>query len=428
MPSKPKLGIVSIHGTFANITSSDSHANDTRSKFFLHNSDFAQALIAELSETYEVVWEQFPWSGKNLESARYSAVKELKKFINNKTHLGKNILLIAHSHGGNIALDWIANYSSKYSSHAITFGTPFTHLEKKKIKNIPALGIAIILLASSLIIKSLENFIKHDEAISLTNLPELAIGICLLLGILGWICTPSIRQFRRNNPVNDKNKIHVICHESDEAVALLQSKTKININLRFLRTPLLFLIAIFVWVGALFSLPKKYIDPFIDTIMGIRNEDIFDRLYLMALSGLTAFLAAIFLSHIVLKFVGNFANYRASVSLNKTLWKLATGQDTKTNLKMHRIPDLNVNSYIQIKEDEELKNVFKKIQANSNKAFSQLKNQTIKGLMSTGGNLMKCLKDDPNLGKGLIHCQYFSKDMAKYLGKYVKTQFNQNQM
>ena len=123
MSNKSKLNIIAIHGTF----SGEANLKNTKKlkeAFYSKNSAFAKKLISNLCPQYYVEWDDtFQWNGENLESSRIQATKDLKIHIE-KYHTENNkLLLLAHSHGGNVAQDWITQHSKKYDANLITFGT-----------------------------------------------------------------------------------------------------------------------------------------------------------------------------------------------------------------------------------------------------------------------------------------------------------------
>lgn len=87
------ISIVAIHGTFA-----------TDAPWTKSNSTFAQMLERELP-TYKINWHFYNWSGTNTHKAREIAVSDLQRKLEELTSKGEeDIHLIAHSHGGNVAL------------------------------------------------------------------------------------------------------------------------------------------------------------------------------------------------------------------------------------------------------------------------------------------------------------------------------------
>jgi len=52
----------------------------------------------------------------------------------------------------------------------------------------------------------------------------------------------------------------------------------------------------------------------------------------------------------------------------------------------------------------------------------------VQGLMETGGNFFEFLKTNPEIAKSLVHCNYFSPEMATYLGTLIPKIFTHESM
>ncbi len=119
-----KYHIVLIHGTFApNAPWTDS------------NSDFCKRITNQLDG--DVTFQVFNWSGKNSHKSRLSAAKELKAIL--ETGCGESDckkIIIAHSHGGNIAMYALKELGEKAKDfELITMATPFLNTEKRDYKS-----------------------------------------------------------------------------------------------------------------------------------------------------------------------------------------------------------------------------------------------------------------------------------------------------
>jgi hypothetical protein len=72
-------------------------------------------------------WHRFPWSGRNSHHARAIAAGRLRACL--KARLAENPtarhLVIAHSHGGNVALDGARRRSPRAASRVACLATPF---------------------------------------------------------------------------------------------------------------------------------------------------------------------------------------------------------------------------------------------------------------------------------------------------------------
>ena len=91
------LVVTLVHGTFGRLAGRD--ASWTREGSFLR-----QRLLEELSP--DVVFLPFRWSGMNWPSARYAAARRLRDHlrVTSERYPERNHFVLAHSHGGNVAL------------------------------------------------------------------------------------------------------------------------------------------------------------------------------------------------------------------------------------------------------------------------------------------------------------------------------------
>jgi hypothetical protein len=129
-----------VHGTFGR------NAPWTRPGSFIRN---------ELTRAFgdAVDFEVFEWSGRNSHAARYAAGVELRRFLDSvATRFPRSDrIVIAHSHGGNVALHALGLYRSQRGMHGlVTVGTPFIeaverdHQARVTTLLIAALGVPIL--------------------------------------------------------------------------------------------------------------------------------------------------------------------------------------------------------------------------------------------------------------------------------------------
>jgi pimeloyl-ACP methyl ester carboxylesterase len=70
----------------------------------------------------------FNWSGDNSVFERAAAANDLQSFIDSSIPPSERLLLIAHSHGGNVALQAITKLDDSSNVHVCTLATPFFRL------------------------------------------------------------------------------------------------------------------------------------------------------------------------------------------------------------------------------------------------------------------------------------------------------------
>lgn len=109
-----------IHGTWG-----------SRSDFAFEDSLFCRALKAEVFQPLEFV--RFKWSGKNSELERVHAADDLIELIARISLRDDPIYILAHSHGGNVALEALRNTEvANRVKGIITMGTPFLRTELRQ--------------------------------------------------------------------------------------------------------------------------------------------------------------------------------------------------------------------------------------------------------------------------------------------------------
>src|SRR5262249_27753392 len=119
--------VVLVHGTFA------------RDADWTHDdSPIAIAIREQLPGTRVLA---FPWSGANSPSARIKAGAELAQFGKSLAAGGvRDLWLVAHSHGGNVALFALRDEQFRSLVAGICFfGTPFFRLNTRSVERFSAL-------------------------------------------------------------------------------------------------------------------------------------------------------------------------------------------------------------------------------------------------------------------------------------------------
>ena len=134
---KPTCIITMVHGTWGNGFFPKKHRPQHRSwvrqligrsprRWFDETSPFRKALESELEkENVSATFRPFLWSGANSVCARARAADELAKLIGSDPEQTRSVV-IAHSHGGNVAFRAISKLGTRGSKiHLITLATPF---------------------------------------------------------------------------------------------------------------------------------------------------------------------------------------------------------------------------------------------------------------------------------------------------------------
>lgn len=116
---------LTVHGT-----GDAEPATEQSQKKWWENSSPTATAIGEATAT-EYRWQNFAWSGKNCDSARMHAGKRLYALLKELGGQGHKVILIGHSHGGNVieyAFRTALTVDGDYFDHVlrwITVGTPF---------------------------------------------------------------------------------------------------------------------------------------------------------------------------------------------------------------------------------------------------------------------------------------------------------------
>ena len=150
--SSPTLVFTLVHGTFS------ADADWVKS-----DSKFCKALTGHLAK-YSVKFDPFPWGNEtwryrdNFDSVRRGATERLEVHISElrqHSRPGDRLFLVAHSHGGNIALAAMKNPSVRRSLYGVVFlATPFLFRRRRQlpaplIRGSVAFLVFVIIFASS---------------------------------------------------------------------------------------------------------------------------------------------------------------------------------------------------------------------------------------------------------------------------------------
>jgi len=94
--SKPDCICVLIHGTWA-----------IKAKWAAPDSDFAKRLATRMPASRDILFDRFRWAGGNSLVDRGLAAEQLQEHVSDlaKTYPRVPVFLVAHSHGGNVALN-----------------------------------------------------------------------------------------------------------------------------------------------------------------------------------------------------------------------------------------------------------------------------------------------------------------------------------
>lgn len=144
------LRFILVHGTFK-----------PKAAWTLENSPLASAIVTTFERS---VIERFVWDGKNSIRSRVAAVQSLSARLTElrKTEPDVRVVVIAHSHGGNIAFDAIAHSPiCENVAAVVTLGTPFFEFLPRESGNATVYAVSLALGASSALYVGVAILLNH---------------------------------------------------------------------------------------------------------------------------------------------------------------------------------------------------------------------------------------------------------------------------
>ncbi len=438
------IHIVTVHGTFAGREYFDDHRAADQ-EFYCERSSFGKTLKSSLPG---VSWHEFGWSGKNLQSDRAKAAKDLRK------HLGTlplapddKLVVIAHSHGGNVALDSLRNAPVPNDVDLYSFGTPF--IWKKRPSIFRTLGsiipnivfflavltiAAIIGLGHSLYIlygipfhdvkitPDLTQFFKTFNAYFAKPVAALLTGLAAF-GLIFWPIIKSRHRsvFNYTNP--SKFKMTKIWRQDDEAIAMLSTNTEIAFPVSIFNSLFRFISAglIIGFVGLSMQKGYRQLAHFRD----VHNpEEALSQMLPFGAEtiglGLTVVLAVMIANLIIQLGFKKPLSWLISRPINNILRKTSVGEDGYARLSVLSKPNIPESFVTELNETHiEITDILDACKQASDQSMLKHRTEIMRILATSDSSLIEILKQG-ELAKSLIHCNYFTDDMAVFLGDQIK--------
>jgi hypothetical protein len=228
----PAPVVITVHGTFA------SDASDEGSRWWQRGSEFAAALSSRLIELGlpSVSIQPFRWSGLNSDSARLLAAEGLSRTIHRHMKSGHPVAVLAHSHGGNVILEALAQRATKVPLAAVvTLGTPYF---TRRLKPVPTLIAAFKVLMGVAVMPAMLMYVAYafPAASRGTRIELLALallGVCLV----GWALVSGARTLMRQRRARIRASRSIsprdwlaVHSPRDEAIRLLTAASAIDPN------------------------------------------------------------------------------------------------------------------------------------------------------------------------------------------------------
>ncbi|NNE57459.1 MAG: hypothetical protein HKN36_05070 [Hellea sp.] len=433
-----QLHIVTVHGTFGGRAYLDNNRLANK-EFYSEHSDFSKSLREKLPNSK---WHEFIWSGKNLESARHRAARQFRKYL---TRLplgpGDRLLLLAHSHGGNVALNGLRRAPVTNPLNLFSFGAPFIQKSNPSIWGILGLLIPglIFFLAFCFIAaiiaqghiqyiaygtpffeptnKSINAFFEGFNQNGATLTAFVIVGLSFFWFMV-WPLTRLIHSTRFDYDDAAKFRLHQVWRRDDEAIVMLASEPRVSFPIRifssFFRSvsALVFLIFVALTLHGSYLSLQKYREE-VDASAGLE--------YILLLEaevigvGLTV-VAVILLLNLFIQLVFRVPlTWILSQPINSVLRKSAIGEDGYQRLRASHTPNI----------PEKFVTAYNESSPTAKKALEDVKKQSDKHLldhraeimqaMTTGDGYLEDVLGQSDLSLSLIHCNYFTDLMAKFI-------------
>ncbi len=141
--ASPTTIVFLIHGTFA-----------PDATWTNEDSALCEAIRKQLSHSGQpVIFQRLQWSGANTVTSRLNAIEALSTHL--ETIISKSpsrhIVLVGHSHGGNIALKVAQRFASHKTLSLVTLATPFLIAQLRKFPDLYRLGVPVVGYAAALL-------------------------------------------------------------------------------------------------------------------------------------------------------------------------------------------------------------------------------------------------------------------------------------
>jgi hypothetical protein len=238
-----KPAVITVHGT------GDTAAGPNGEKWFQNGSVFVGRLKESLGRR-GVDAEIIPhlWTGANSANARENGARSLTKLIRQLSKQGRDIHIIGHSHGGNVANDaacmlgWTLKHHTPKISSVTTVGTPFFRTHVTTSERIGAWAFVIMTLLSILVVGGASILFAIGAASvtqqeqDLFNAFVAGLGVFVIPSVVVLIFTIPIalhgigRIRRASRKRRADTALYSIWHPNDEAIAFLMRVEELPIE------------------------------------------------------------------------------------------------------------------------------------------------------------------------------------------------------
>lgn len=423
--------IISVHGTFAGPEFSPLKSNQSK-EFYRKSSPFAQKLLKELPGAH---WQEFTWNGKNLESERLKAAKKLSLILKSRFSSDSNLIFLAHSHGGNVAKYAISDADLINTNQILySFGTPYIRTMSKSVffevlKRVVFDLLLIVWIASIALSPFLYDLFGldfyDDSQFTFAEKYVVPAGVILISAILlfGAIFKPItghkfLRRFKPDKLSANLPRILPIYHLQDEAIAALKTEAHIEIPSAIFSKPVNKIIQASVLIYFYFRFLSEIIskgisDVDIDFIWLAFKVAAINSLALLILLGIPGFIIYSFVRDPINKYVARF--------INETLRHASTGQDSIHTISISTGPELAAAQKVEFQEDEALLiTALERTGSLANSSLIENKSKILGTLIASNKDIFEVISSSSQIANSLVHCNYFTDEMAKFLASNIK--------
>ena len=422
--------ILAVHGTFAGEANLEMNGKSAHEEWWHQDHIFAETFIADLKNKQPIStvhWKHFQWSGANKDKERLKAAKDL--FHELQSHLSETdfdrVVLLGHSHGGSVINYMLDEYDKDLDIDVYTIGTPFSQLHGLwrpfLFTNLVALFVAFIF--SIVLMESIAEIVEtrpHESIYKWASLHfwKLILPIYIVI-MIGWrvVQRPMFQRYKQRLNGSIKNPYKIIYHPEDEAIAALSVIPERQYNFAFairllsiIMSAALFFYLCYLLIGHDGSVTSQ-------TQEAAEFEEYYRSIALMENAKTIFFVGAVcfFVPLIIQLFLGSLLkpfNRLFSKILNRFLYNSGLGNDSGRIKTMSAKPQLPSEKDFSVVSDPRLDHIFKKMVATTSEHLGETKTDIL-STMRSGHDLFTALElNKGDLSKALVHCNYFTSDMA----------------
>ena len=443
-PTGP-LHVVTVHGTFSGRRNIVDPAEADR-EFFSEKSEFAEALKDKLEIKR---WHEYEWGGANLESDRRRASRKFGRFMKGlNLSPDEDVLVLAHSHGGNVALDGLRGAPINNRISLYTFGTPFIWKETRFFLSALAIIMPNIIFFLAVLAMALVIGLGHLQylayGVPFVEIPRgaaaneffasfnknFAIPVALLITLLAaffliiWPLKKSRYRARFKYLDVGRFRLNRIWRTDDEAIAMLAAEPNIAVPISIFNSFFRFVSAALFVGFVLWAFRDGYrqVQEFrsnIDSNLSF-NEILPFGAEKIGL-GLSVLLGLMAIYPIIQFVFKRPLTWLMSRPVNSLLRKTAMGEDGYIRIDANHRPDVPRQFVTELNETHhEMERILSEVKQISDDYLVEHRTAIMRTL-STGDGYLQDILHDTDLTKSLIHCNYFTNAMARYIAERETT-------